>query len=40
MEYLEIYMTAYTSSYLSERSQFAEFQNIQSDTKPITHGVP
>ena len=27
-------------SYLSERSQYVEFQNTQSDTKPITHGVP
>ena len=27
-------------SYLSERSQHVEFQNIQSDTKPITHDVP
>ena len=27
-------------SYLTERSQFVEFQNTQSDTKPITHGVP
>ena len=27
-------------SYLSERSQFVEFQNTQSDSKPITHGVP
>ena len=26
--------------YLSERSQYVEFQNTQSDTKPITHGVP
>ena len=25
--------------YLSERSQFVEIQNIQSDTKPISHGV-
>ena len=27
-------------SYLSERSQYVEFQNTQSETKPITHGVP
>ena len=27
-------------SYLSGRSQYVEFQNTQSDTKPITHGVP
>ena len=27
-------------SYLSERSQYVEFQNTQSDTKPITHGAP
>ena len=27
-------------SYLSERSQYVEFQNTQSDTKPIIHGVP
>ena len=27
-------------SYLSERSQYVEFQTTQSDTKPITHGVP
>ena len=27
-------------SYLSERSQYVEFQNTRSDTKPITHGVP
>ena len=27
-------------SYLSERSQYVEFQNTQSDTKSITHGVP
>ena len=27
-------------SYHSKRSQFAEFQNTQSDTKPITHGIP
>ena len=27
-------------SYLSEYSQFVEFQNIQSVSKPITHGVP
>ena len=27
-------------SYLSERSQYVEFQNTQSDTKLITHGVP
>ena len=27
-------------SYLSERSQYDKFQNTQSDTKPITHGVP
>ena len=27
-------------SYLSEGSQYVEFQNTQSDTKPITHGVP
>ena len=27
-------------SYLSERSQNVEFQNTQSYTKPITHGVP
>ena len=26
-------------TYLSERSQYVEFQNTQSDTKPITHGV-
>ena len=26
-------------SYLSERSQYVEFQNTQSDTKPITHGI-
>ena len=27
-------------SYLSERSLYVEFQTTQSDTKPITHGVP
>ena len=27
-------------SYLSERSQYVEFQTPQSDTKPITIGVP
>ena len=26
--------------YRSERSQYVEFQNTQSDTKPIIHGVP
>ena len=38
MEYVEICLDWF-EGYLSERSQYVEFKNTQSDTKQITHGV-